>query len=354
MVESVSEAIATLYQRWSAFRLGTTAAPSRFSATLERPRNQTRTVTTISDLPTEVVNQILAFCGNVEVACLCLTSRYLYNVASRTILRRSFNGDNFDAIGQHLEPHAPGYSYCANRRRLIASSSRYLDEQFFAYHECSLQTVYTALPPATFAVSDCFKLPWCTARLITNRHFLKHGLPVSAISHAHSVDIRYYTYFHEAWDARVTSGGELMLRCVRTWSSYRAICLDTKLLGRQHMLEVCAHMKTDCRRDHFGCRLFDIGSVEYKPHRICYQCGVECDIRIGLGTGNVEVEGRYQDRINPTWTVSITTYCNLGTCRSVDDPKWAVFSAGRVLDQRAPPYGTLKTLWEDSGASSES
>ncbi|KAH7021322.1 uncharacterized protein B0I36DRAFT_353992 [Microdochium trichocladiopsis] len=350
MTRNVLAAMTALYHRL------TTPASAMTTPTSSKPTMSTRLPervlepTTLEELPTEIIGLILYFCGDVEVACLGLTSRYIHAVASHFGLPRGLNIEASEALCQLLEPLAPGYSYCRNQGKLIAFSARSLTDRMLAYHDCAPQAGRTEIPPAIFAASDCFKLPWCTARLITNRHFHgpSHGLPVSAISHAHGTGIGYYTHFHQAWDARVTWVGELMLRCTRTWCSRKGALSIT--MGRDlHLIAVCLHIKTDYRKDHLGCRRYDIGSRKYYSHRICAKCGTECDIRIGPATGNVAVEGRFPNETEPLWTVTVTTYYNLGTCRSADAYKWAVFSKGLNLKHEAR-YRTLKAQWDISPA----
>ncbi|KAJ1326979.1 hypothetical protein MN608_08428 [Microdochium nivale] len=298
---------------------------------------------TLETLPTEIIGHIMYFCGHVSLACLNLTSRRLHAVAWHFRLPRHLSIKDSQALSRLLEGSAPGYSHCINRRKLVAFSAQCINKPLLSYHACSPSLGPVAVLPALFAVSNRFRLPWCTAHLVTNRHFHgpSHGLPVSVLSHARRTIDFGTIHLRQAWDARLSPQGELLLRCVRTWCD-TGILLITMRHGR---VVFCAHMAADMRRDHFGCNRYNIRIVEHQSYRLCQKCGTECEIRTGPGTGDVVMEGWPQNTAKPSRVVVVTTWFNLGTCRSADDEKWTAFSRGSVLQRRVVP-GSVRGVWD--------
>lgn len=143
--------------------------------------------------------------------------------------------------------------------------------------------------------------------------------------------------------------GELLLRCARTWSGPKKTL--AAYFGACWVF-VCPHMGVDVREDQLGCHRYEIGDgKDHAHHRVCTKCGAECEIRLGRGTGNVEVEGRRQTWFffPPAWTVTTTTYYNVGTCRAPRDPKWlAAFYEAEPQYEVA--WGAAEALWNSSPA----
>ncbi|KAJ1326909.1 F-box protein 47 [Microdochium nivale] len=315
---------------------------------------QSREPSALEKLPTEIIDCVLDFCGNVEVACLSLTSQRLQAV---TVLH-GLPGKLVDpwegaALSRLLEPSARGYSYCIHRRTLVAYTWQSGSDYLMSHHDCMAGPTIAEsphVPTAIFAISSCYKVPWCTAHLVSNygRFGPSHGLSPFLLSHTHPQYPKLAdstTRVYEAWQARVTCEGQVILRCVRTWSNEAALLEEYFSSALKHQVMVCAHVTMNIRQDHLQCRAYRVGMLQYDLRRSCKQCGAECDIHVGHGKGDIEVEGRPQDKSNPTWIVEVTNYYNLGFCQAVDDDQWAVFSRG--LDQKRPvPYGTVKALWK--------
>lgn len=137
-------------------------------------------------MPTELLELIMGFCGEADLVFLSLTCRWFHCIAPHIGLPRGVSKEN-EAIGRMLAPWAPGYSFCPSRGKLVAFSTRSLEGQLLAYHDCgSADPQFDGIGlQQSFLASHCYRLSWCTAHLVTNRHFYGHGLPVSALSHAH-------------------------------------------------------------------------------------------------------------------------------------------------------------------------
>jgi len=103
-------------------------------------------------------------------------------------------------------------------------------------------------------------------------------------------------------------------------------------------------------QDELGYHRYKIGDgKDHLRHRVCTRCGTECGIRLGRGTGNVEVEGLRQNWFSPAWTITATTYYNIGTCRDPRDPKWLAAFYG-IERQYKIAWSTLEALWNGSPA----
>ncbi|KXJ89036.1 hypothetical protein Micbo1qcDRAFT_206621 [Microdochium bolleyi] len=294
---------------------------------------------TLETLPTELVGSILDFGEPVDIACLSLTSCRLQSVVALFDLLQKQKGSlgpgDMPTLSRLLEPSARGYSYCARRQKLVIFTQQGLVTQPLAHHNCTPGMTTTVAPArqpdvltASFAFSNHFKLPWCTAHLFANHHRFgpSHGVPPSVIRHNDIINKSpSTTRVCEGWDAWVSGAGEVQLRCTRSWTDRLPLLATHFTQVLQHQIAFCAHVTTDVRRRFHDLAYprFDLGRGVYNVRRTCARCGAVCDIQVRLSVrGSVRADRDAQD----TWVVTAISYYNLGACQSVDDVQWGLIT----------------------------
>ncbi|KAJ1328152.1 hypothetical protein MN608_07488 [Microdochium nivale] len=276
------------------------------------------------ELPFEIFVHIIENLDDEDAICTFMTCRAATAIKP-IINNRAPEKQAKRVVFARLERDISGHSYCPIRNSLMPFTQQHLASDILRFHDCTAG-VPQGVPPSrehvlTFAFSKCFKLSFCTARLVINGHLygLQHGLPTSAIAHAHGVVLREpFIHLYESWAAKVDTCGQLILSCSRTWSSSSTI-LQLRFTTRK--ITMCYHAEVDANKDEHGCRRNVIGNGEHRTKGRCDHCDTRWELQISPAVGYRRAEGPPLVG-EEKWTVTATTLHNAGACREPGDQKW--------------------------------
>ncbi|XXG96842.1 hypothetical protein Hte_003133 [Hypoxylon texense] len=295
--------------------------------------------------PVDIILQIADNLGNASVLCLALTCKPLF-VLLYSKARARLEPPEKETLLCCLEKDIPGVFYCHFCKKLMqfdqngrpAASSPGLvltRPSFSEWKKC----VY---PHTVSFARTTLALPYHHARLITNYGLFGsgHGFPPSYLS-TESLELkRGHGYSGEVWRAKLI-GDELFLSCIHTRFDQNADADGLQKFIKEEPFFICQHVSVgapswnrwlDLNLPPVNAK--EVGDPDYHKFGSCGHCLTDWD-------ASIEWSGAKYG-----WMVKITTYHNLGGCRSPFDQKWQAMAEPHYLRfQRDLVRGAVKGSW---------
>lgn len=240
----------------------------------------------------------------------------------------------------------PGWIVCFRRRWLCK-----LRWDCYSGHDCWDPPKSRRVKPTPFYLflSLCHdtrhSMQWCEARLVTSYAVLgsAHGYSANILAHTFDrVVLPGGITRDESWDALVTAAKDLIISCKRTYTHTGQ--QDVSALGdffRTSIVPMCKHVKGRVGSDGLGPFMLDhLGAFGEESAAGCRVCYTDW-----LIASHWE---RCSGAITPAasrWPLTITTYQDLGPCRSLGEHKWESVSRlpGLVTNRT---IGAARLSWE--------
>ena len=275
-------------------------------------------ISPITTLPTEILQHIATFLPTTSVASFALCSRGF----CRTIGSQAWRDlqDPASAAEKHhflsiLERDLPDLVHCHHCIRLHRRE---------AYEALQRQS-WKVIPPR---LKECIKrdtiqyrwapdynlhFRWCQLVMKAYRYGPRYGIPVAALTHVHS-ESRERSSSQVFFSARIDPvADELILRHI-----YRVVIPSSKDIAdlRWHHVEICPHLAPSRCGQRLKCLL--VCKLNHWKSSICHTCSglLQC------GHCVTEFLLEVEDSGDSGHIVYVTTWENLGPCRSPHDPKW--------------------------------
>ncbi|KAI1456038.1 hypothetical protein F4805DRAFT_249035 [Annulohypoxylon moriforme] len=324
------------------------------------------------ELPVDMILEISGHLRETDKICLALTCKdlhFILGVKDKKQLKRSSKR----SVLLRLERDIPGVFYCHFCNLIVPFTKNKppIVNHFHSIERLRFQTrlVYDigiTLPGSTFV------LPYNEARLVTNYRILgpQHGRPPSCLFHqrpsalssyrdyTQGLNLYYRIFFRghhyaffpladirispqicmkEMWRAKLV-GDELYVSGTRSWVHSGGSDRVLNEYLSQKFLRACMHAKLMAGGSN-GVNLPTIDS--WLPNTFRYRRTGSCQFCLTDWDASIEWLGPRYGRL-----VTITTYYNLGNCRSPSDCKWrAMNSIFRNPANRDSPEGAVKAEW---------
>lgn len=260
-------------------------------------------------LPAELILLVSEILPETDAVCLALTCRRLCNISNVGYLARRLDEGGRETLLCRLEQDVTGVSYCPVAQRLVPF------DIYKSAGVCMHTHRFNRKPtPPDLSFGGTLRIPYCTARAATNYEILgpEHGIPIShleeTLDHIHSC---HGVCWKEELAAKLING-ELFAFSRHTFYQERADAGALRFCLYNKSINLCPHMAvglSQCYRVIVGLPMSLIGNREDYETGWCQKC--ETDWKMSIGKDPQR-----------GWTVKITTYRGLGTCRSPWAGKW--------------------------------
>ncbi|CAJ2507339.1 Uu.00g085250.m01.CDS01 [Anthostomella pinea] len=195
-------------------------------------------------------------------------------------------------------------------------------------------------------------------RLAMNQHFYGApcGIPLHQFERTHAVRSGAARWAQE-WTARVVDH-ELLLCCAHTLTQGRETARAFRDAVNTGVYDICHHVGVHRGAQlqitfpkvahHQGFELSDITSGQQRMQTV----QGSCDVCLTDYQTTIAWREQGSGKSGAVWSLAITSYHQLGSCRSPYDPKWQAFAVERSRsravgrNQTLHPSGIIKDRWE--------
>ncbi|KAI1485428.1 hypothetical protein F5X96DRAFT_660045 [Biscogniauxia mediterranea] len=298
-------------------------------------------------LPNEIILLISDSLPMEDAVCAALTcKRLFFLIFSRKVKLMRLQPSAKGMLLCRLEKDIIGVFYCHFNQKLMRFDSNGKSKAFTLWliKSSQLRDGECASAAVKF-ISSAFMLCYYRARLVTNYQLLgpQHGIPPSSLSYVTPTFVIMPYLEHvcrkEAWAAKLI-GDELFLSATHKlfYDQVHAKALQSYLTSKSFY--ICKHMSVGLyyrKGDNINLPAIDRNSAtdsNYYSTGSCRFCSTDWDAAIEW------IGARHG------WMVTITTYHDLGSCRSPFDRKWqAMARSHRRFAYRDAPSGIVKHKW---------
>ncbi|KXJ88477.1 hypothetical protein Micbo1qcDRAFT_178099 [Microdochium bolleyi] len=309
----------------------------------------------LEDLPAELILSVMDVAGATDALCLALTCKRNYQVLRQHshVHERVLDESELQLLLERLEKDTPGIFYCMRGQVLVSLYPVETQKPFPCIlpstHDCCPIDPQLSFRPDVypgdmvfFGTPNQHVLTFCSARAVTNHAVLgpHAGVPASTLAVKYPTVQMGVCTAEESWQARTTiTTKELMLSSTRSWT-FASEDLIPKFLAQlsdqsMYAIWACHHHRPHALGGTMSKNRLN-NRFNGSPHTgQCESCHTQWALAL---TWSLISWG--------TATLTLTTWHNLGPCRSPVEDKWrrsrAIFPPPRLNYEK----DALRKQWE--------